>query len=69
MAVRFGSSSSINGSDEMLEYESLSLSRVCSIEDRALRFFHVAREEEGSRDLVRSIVNGRLRFLDGSLNP
>ena len=42
VAVGFGSSSSINGSDEMLGFESLSLSRVRLIEDGALRFCHVA---------------------------
>ena len=66
MAVGFGSSSAINDLDEMLGYESLSLSCVCSIEDGALRFFHVTREEEASRDLIRPIRNRRLRFLDGS---
>ena len=45
MAVIFGSSSSINGSNETLGCESLPLSQVRSIEDGALRFFHVAREE------------------------
>ena len=62
MVIRFGSSSSINGSDETLRCESLSLSRVRSIEDGVLRFCHVAREEEGSRDLVLPIVNRRTRF-------
>ena len=68
MAVGFGSLSAINDLDEMLGYESLSLSCVCSIEDGALRFFHVTREE-ASRDLIRPIRNRRLRFLDGSSNP
>ena len=48
MPVGFGSSSSINSSDEMLGCESLPLSRVCSIHDERLRFFHVTREEETS---------------------
>ena len=48
VAIGFGSSSSINGSDETLGCESLSLSRVCLIEDGALKFFHVTREEEAS---------------------
>ena len=68
MAVGFGSSSSTNGSYETLGYKLLSLSRVRSIESRAIRFCHVMCEEEASRDLVRSIVNGRLRFSYGSSN-
>ena len=48
VAVGFRSSSSINGSDETLGCESLSLSRFCSIEDGALKIFHVTREEEAS---------------------
>ena len=46
MDIGFGFSSSINGSDKMLGYESLPLSRVRSIEDGALSFFHIVREEE-----------------------
>ena len=69
MAVRFGSSFSINGSDEMLGYKSLPLSRVGSIKDEALKFCQVAREEDALRDLVHLIVNRHLRFLDGSSNP
>ena len=57
MAVIFGCSSSINGSNETLGCESLPLSRVRSIEDGALRLFHVAREEELSCNRVRSIGN------------
>ena len=60
MAVGFGSSSSINGSYEMLGCESLPLIRVRSIEDEVLRFCHVVYEEEASRDLVRPIVKLRL---------
>ena len=57
MAIGFGSSSSINRLDEMLGCEALTLSHVCSIKDGALRFFHVAREEESSRDRVCPIKN------------
>ena len=46
MPIRFGSSSSISGSDEKLGCESLPLSCVYSIEDGALRFCPIAREEE-----------------------
>ena len=56
MAIGFDSSSSINGSDEILGYKSLSLSHFCSIEDIVLRFFHVMRKEEAMRDLVRLIM-------------
>ena len=48
MDVRFGSSSSINGSNETLGCELLPLSRVRSVNDGELRFFHVVREEEES---------------------
>ena len=68
VAVGFGSSCSINGSDETLGCESLWLSRVRSIKDRALRFDHIGHEEEALRDLVPSIVNQHIRFLDGSSN-
>ena len=68
MTIGFGSSSSIQGSDETLGYQSLPLSHVCLIKDRALRFCHILREEEASCDLVHPIVNRRLRFLDGSSN-
>ena len=53
----------------MLGCESLPLSRVPSIKDAALRFCHIAGEEEASRDLVRLIVNRRLRFSNSSSNP
>ena len=41
VAVGFDSSSSINGSDEMLQCESLLLSRIRLIRDEAPRFRHV----------------------------
>ena len=69
MAVGFGSSSSVNCSDEMLVYKSLPLVCVRSIKDGALIFCHVAREEDVSQDLVRSIVNRRLKFSDSSSSP
>ena len=46
VVVGFVSSSSINGLDEMLGCESLSLSHVCLIEDVVLRFCRVAPDEE-----------------------
>ena len=52
VAVGFGSSSSINGSDEMLGCKSLPLSHVRSIEDGALKFCHVACEGKASPDCV-----------------
>ena len=55
MVVRFGSSSSINDSDETLRCELLPLSRVCLIEDGALKFFHVMLEEEASLN-VRCLI-------------
>ena len=69
VTIGFGSSSLINGSDETLGGESLPLGHVRLIEDGALRFCHVAWEEEALRDLVRLIVNRPFRFLDGSSNP
>ena len=63
MAIRFGFSSSINGLDEMLGCESLSLSLVRSIEDGVLRFCHVAREEEAPCDCVHLIVIVRCRHM------
>ena len=48
MVVRFGSSSSINDSDETLRCELLPLSRVRLIEDGVLKFFHILHEEEAS---------------------
>ena len=62
MAVGFGISSSINDTDEMLGCESLPLSHVCSIEDGALIFCHIAREEEASRDRVCLLQNWHLRY-------
>ena len=67
MAIRFGSSSSINSSYETLGCEFLPLSRVNSIEDGALRFYHVASEEKASRDCVRLIVNRRMRCRHASI--
>ena len=69
VVIGFGSSSSTNGSNEKLGFESLQLSRVLSIEDGTLRFRHVSREKEVSRDLVRLILNWCLRFSYGSSNP
>ena len=45
MAIRFDSSSSMNGSHEMFGCKSFQLSCVHSIEDGALKFSHVTREE------------------------
>ena len=53
MAVGFGSSSSINGSNEILGCELFPLSHVRSIKDGAIKFSYVAHEEEASRDRVR----------------
>ena len=50
MTFGFGSSSSINGSDETLGCKSLPLSRVYSIEDGMLRFYHVARSCLSNRE-------------------
>ena len=68
MIVGFGSSSSINDSNEMLGCEFLSLSHIRSIEDRVPRFCHVTREEEALRDLIRLILNRCLKFSNGSSN-
>ena len=68
MVIPFGSSSSINGSSEMLGWESLLLSYVHSIKDGALRFCHIAREG-ASRYLICPIMNRRLIFSYGSSNP
>ena len=62
MAVGFGSSSSINCSDETLGCKSLQLICIHSIEDGVLRFGHVVGEEEASGDRVNSIMNRCLRF-------
>ena len=69
MTIRFGSSSSINDSNETLECKSLLFSCIRSIKDGVLRFCHVAREEEESRDLGRSVVNRHLTFSNCSSNP
>ena len=61
MTVRFGPSSSINSSDEMFGCESFLLSGIRSVKDGALRFFHIAREEELSHACVCTIRNRRLR--------
>ena len=66
MAVRFVSSSSKSGLDEMLRCESLSLSHVLSIKHGALRFFDVGCEEEVSRDRVCLIKNRCLRCRHAS---
>ena len=57
VAIGFGSSSSINGSNRMLGCESLLLSSVRLIKDGALRFCHIAHEEEASRNCIGPIVN------------
>ena len=67
MAIGFGYSSSMNSSNEMLGCKSLSLSCVRSIEDEALKFCHIAREEEASRDRVSMIRNQRLRCHHASI--
>ena len=54
MSVRFGSSPSINSSNEIFGYESLPLSSVCLIEDGTFRFFHIVREEGASHDNMQS---------------
>ena len=55
VTIRCASSSSINGSDEILRCQLSPLSCVRSIEDGALRFRHVAREEEVSHNACRLI--------------
>ena len=55
--VRFGSSSLINGSDEMLRCELFQVSHVCSIKDGALRFCLVVCEEEALHDHICLIRN------------
>ena len=59
MIVGFGSLSSINGSDEMLGCKSFPLSCVCSIEDGALKFYHVVHEEEALHYCVSPIIDQR----------
>ena len=56
MAIGFDSSSSINGSNEILGYKSLPLNHLRLIEDVVLRFCHAMREEEAMRNLVRLIM-------------
>ena len=63
VAVGFGSSSLINGSNETLECELLLLSHVCLIEDGALRFCYVAREEEASHLFDREPTFQILKWL------
>ena len=67
VVIGFGSSSSINVSDETLGCELLPLSSVHSIEDGALRFCNIAREEKVSRDCVCSIKNKLLRYHHASI--
>ena len=67
MTLGFSSSSSIKGSNEMLGFELLPLSRVRSIEDGALRFCHVARKEEASHNHVSPIINRHLRCHHASM--
>ena len=69
VAVGFGSSSSINISDETLLYKLLQLSHALLIKDGALIFCHVTRKEEAPQDLVRLIVNRHFRFSYGSSTP
>ena len=51
----------------MLGCELLPLSCVGLIKDGALRFHHVAHEEESSRDRVRLIMNRHLRCRYASI--
>ena len=67
MTFGFSASSSVKGLDEILGFESLPLSQVHSIEDGALTFYHVAREEEVSHDRVRPIINRCLRCRHTSI--
>ena len=59
VAVRCVASSSIKNSYEIIVCESLSLSHVCLIEDRVLRFCNVVREEEMTRNACRLIFIAR----------
>ena len=61
MAIGFDSSSSINGLEEMLRCELLQSIHVHLIEDGALKFFHIMREEEAPHDRIRPIENQHLR--------
>ena len=58
---------SIKDSDEMLGCKSLTLIHVYSIDDGAIRFCHVAREEEASPDCFRPIENQGLRCRHTSI--
>ena len=51
----------------MFGCESLALSSICLIKDRALRFCHVTHEEEASRDHINLIVNPRLKGHHASI--
>ena len=63
VAIGLRISSSINGYDETLGCKSLCLSCVCLIEDGALRFCHVAREEEALRNDCCLIFIGRSGYV------
>ena len=67
MAVGFGSSSSMNSSDETLECESLPLSHAHLSEDGALRFCHVTHEEVASRNACCLIFIGRFACVHMSM--
>ena len=67
MIISFASSSSINNSNETLGCESSRLSLITLIEDRALRFCHVACEEEASRNVRCWIFIACLRCCQLSL--
>ena len=62
MAITFGSSSLINGLDEMLGYESLPLSHIRMIKDGVLILCHVARVEEASLDCVCTKIYLKVKF-------
>ena len=53
MIVQCASSYSINGSNEKLGYELSPLGQIHLIEDGALRFCHIVREEEASCNTCR----------------
>ena len=55
VTIRFASLSLINGLDEMLGCEWLSLSPIRPIEEGALRFHCIMHEEEASRNACRLI--------------
>ena len=52
MAIAFGSSSSINGSDETLGCKSLPLSCVCLIKDGTFIFCHIAQSLPSNCELT-----------------